>query len=134
MAEDSSFIIFVNNELPTRISTKADPASLSKGLVPVSTGLGLEVEFKKMSGGNSIGLMTDEALMLDDEGKALLTKIPHGGILLNLGMAKLTDGSYLEILGMSIIDNQYVKLPEDDFAELKDVIESITVSYIGDLY
>lgn len=134
MAEDSSFIIFVNNELPTRISTKANPLTLGKGLVPVSTGLGLEVEFKKISGTNSIGLMTDEALILDDEGKALLTKIPHGGILLNLGMVKLTDGSYIEILGVSIIDSQYVKLPEDDFAELKDVIESITVSYIGDLY
>lgn len=40
---------FVNAELPKRISTKADPLATLPGLLPITTGVGLEVELKDPS-------------------------------------------------------------------------------------
>lgn len=45
MAETSRFEDFVNLELPLRVSSRADGATLEKGLIAVTTGAGLEVEF-----------------------------------------------------------------------------------------
>lgn len=41
----SPFETFVNDELPKRPSTKQDPLTLTPGLVPISTGIGLDMQF-----------------------------------------------------------------------------------------
>lgn len=46
MAGPTPFEKYVNDELPTRVSTKDNPLLLTQGSVPVSTGVGLEVTFK----------------------------------------------------------------------------------------
>ena len=45
----TSFQKFVNKELPKRINTEQDPTALEEGRIPVSTGIGLQTEFKRPS-------------------------------------------------------------------------------------
>lgn len=42
---NDNFTLFVNYELPKRISTEESPIGVQPGLVPVTTGVGLGVEF-----------------------------------------------------------------------------------------
>lgn len=42
----SQFETFVNVEMPKRISTEDNPLEVTKGKIPVSSGIGLQVEFK----------------------------------------------------------------------------------------
>lgn len=61
----TAFETFVNNELPRRISTEADPLTVQAGLVPVTTGIGLVTEFQPYSGGsggNTINITAGENL------------------------------------------------------------------------
>ena len=133
MTIDNTFIDFVNSEVPKRISTNADPLHVGKGLIPVTTGLGLETVFERMPDIYELGLVTDDNLILDSSGKARLTKIPHGGILLNMALVKLNDDSYVEVTEVYVVDEQYVQIATEDYNILKDTIASITVSYLGDL-
>lgn len=43
---DNEFEKFMSLEVPKRISTEQDPSNVAKGLIPVSTGVGLGVELK----------------------------------------------------------------------------------------
>lgn len=45
MGEFDSFMTFVNNELPKRLSTSDNPLSVAAKKVPISTGIGLGVTF-----------------------------------------------------------------------------------------
>jgi len=47
---------FVNAELPKRIGTNEDPTSVSAGKVPVTTGIGLLVEFRDYIAGTGTNL------------------------------------------------------------------------------
>ena len=45
MGEFDSFMNFVNNELPKRLSTSDNPLSVAAKKVPISTGIGLGITF-----------------------------------------------------------------------------------------
>jgi hypothetical protein len=49
------FEVFVNDELPKRISTQDDPTTVPAGYIPVSTGVGLGVEFVDPESAGAIG-------------------------------------------------------------------------------
>ncbi len=46
---------FVNTEIPKRLATNTDPLTVPSGKMPVTTGVGLLVEFQDVPTGGEIG-------------------------------------------------------------------------------
>lgn len=132
MATDNSFTDFVNSELPKRLSTNIDPLSLSRGLMVVSTGVGLEVEFVPAETGN-FGLKTDHNLPVDADGAFTLTTIPKGGVVLDTALLQLEDDSYVEIIGVQYTGGDTLQIPSSDLASLTQNIKGVTVTYLASL-
>lgn len=131
MSIDQNFIEFVNNELPTRIYYKSLGNEIDKGLLVVTTGQGSQVEFKALGEVLNIGLITETDLILDSEGSTILKQQPLGGLLLNMALVKLKDGSYIELTDVTVSDSRRVILNNEDYLIIKDNVESISVSYVG---
>ena len=132
MATDNSFTDFVNSELPKRLSTNIDPLSLSRGLMVVSTGVGLEVEFVPAETGN-FGLKTDRNLPVGADGTFTLTTTPLGGVVLDTALLQLEDDSYVEIIGVQYTGGDTLQIPSSDLASLTQNIKGVTVTYLASL-
>ncbi|AEH03590.1 tail fiber protein [Pseudomonas phage PhiPA3] len=129
-----SFTSFVNSELPKRIGTEVDPLKVGQDKIAVSTGVGLSVKFvDPLEILPNQGLITAEKLPLQEDGTAILPQPPKGGILLNLAIIHLNDGSVIEVTGVHVRDDVILVIPTEDFATLQDTAVSVTVSFIGDL-
>lgn len=131
MSIDQNFVEFVNNELPSRVYYKSLGDEVDKDLLVVTTGQGLQVEFKTLEEVLNIGLITETNLILDSEGSTILKQQPLGGLLLNMALVKLKDGSYIELTDVTVSDSRRVILNNEDYLIIKDDVESISVSYVG---
>lgn len=131
-AEFETFMGFVNTELPKRISTESDPLSVQRGYIPVTTGIGLGVEFIEASTlALRVGLVTANDLSVSEDGVAILPSTPYGGVVYDMALVKLDDGSYLEVTGV-VVEGNTIKILPEDYEQLKDSLVSVTVSYIGE--
>lgn len=137
---NNQFTVYVNLELPKRISTEDSPMAVVPGTIPVATGLGLQVEFKDplelIKGPESfeelgVGLVTAEHLPLSGEGTVELPSRPYGGVLLNMAMVHLADESVVEVVGVTL-DGRTLTLQNEDLVQLNNPV-AVTVSYLGDL-
>lgn len=127
-----SFKIFVNTEIPKRLSTEVDPLSVRPGLVPVSNGTGLSFDLVDPVGLVKVGLVTEHNLVLTPEGTAQLSQRPHGGTIFDMALILLKDDSYLEITGVAVEGSTLVLLPAD-YLIVKDIAKSVSVTYLGTL-
>lgn len=130
VVEPSPFEIYVNDELPKRPSTEDDAATLVAGKVPVSTGIGLGLTFVDPGMLLKIGLITERNLPIDSTGRVLLSQAPLGGLVLDMVMVQLLDDSYVEINGIEI-EGRSFKFEAADYAAIKDIMASATVTYLG---
>lgn len=127
------FETFVNTELPKRISTEANPLEVGPGLIPVTTGIGLGVEFVSASAfAPKVGLITASDLVVAEDGTAILPSTPYGGTVYDMALVKLDDDSYLELTGI-VVEGNLIQLEPADYELLKDRLVSVTVSYIGNI-
>lgn len=137
-----AFVNFVNLELPKRISTGQDPLNLEPGKIPVSTGIGLSVDFKtpqelELGSGTVSGLAvyTAKRLAIIEGGRALLPHKPIGDFLLNVAIVHLNDGCIVEFIDITLVELEgrfYVQLPIESFTEFSTNAVSVTVSYVAD--
>ncbi|MBE0438301.1 MAG: hypothetical protein IBX57_00845 [Gammaproteobacteria bacterium] len=138
----SPFENFVNLELPKRVSTEQNPLGLDAGKIPISTGVGLGVEFKLPSeieginGSGNVGLVTARELPVDTTGRIILPSLPLGDILFNTVIVHLNVDCIVEIIGVTMgleAGQAFVQIPVDDYNALKNDIASATVSYLSHL-
>ncbi len=83
-----------------------------------------------------VGLVTTPRLPVDRYGMALLPSKPYGGFFMDLAHVYYTDGSFIEVTGLSKVvlnGNHYVRLPPEDYELIKGNISGLVVSYLGDL-
>lgn len=133
MAEfTEEFTQYVNTELPKRLSTEIDPASLVEGMVPISTGIGLGFRFVSSGSLVNVGLVTERDLPLATDGTVKLTQSPYGGLVLDTALIQLLDESYIEIIGVKVNGDVITFTPED-YQVIKDIAKSVTVTYLGKL-
>lgn len=133
-AQLESFTRFVNIELPKRVSTSADPLTTSAGLIPITTGVGLNVEFvDRDSLIPKKGIVTASKLPIRNDGTVVLPQKPYGGVLWDIALIYLTDGSVLEVTDVYIENEKILVIQPTDYEVLKDIAVSATVSFIGDL-
>lgn len=130
VVEPSPFEIYVNDELPKRLSTEADAAKLEAGKVPISTGIGLGFTFVDPGTLLNIGLITERNLPISSTGRIPISQTPLGGLVLDMVMIQLLDDSYIEIIGVEI-DGNSILLDTADYTAIKDIMASATVSYLG---
>lgn len=132
-AENDSFYEFVNTELPKRISTEDDPTSVAKGSIPVATGIGLGVTFESLDTLVSVRLVTARSLSISEEGTFVLPMKPLGGLVHDMALIQLNDGSYLEVIDVVVDTEGVCTIPAVDFNELREIAVNATVSFIGNL-
>ena len=126
------FKIFVNTELPKRISTEADATQTRAGLIPVTTGIGLGCDLIDPSNVFKVGLVTDHKLPISSDGTVPLSRTPLDGVVLDMALVLLKDGSYLEVIGVRVVGDALVFLP-DDYRVIRDIAESVSVTYLANL-
>lgn len=126
------FKIFVNTELPKRLSTEVDATKTRPGFIPVSTGIGLGFDLVDPSNVFKVGLVTDHQLPIDSDGTVALSRTPMGGVVLDMALVLLKDGSYLEVIGVKVVGDALVFLP-DDYRVIRDIAESVSVTYLANL-
>lgn len=133
MAEsEGPFKIFVNAELPKRFSTEIDATTVRPGFVPITTGIGLGLDLIDPMALLNVGLITNHGLAINSDGTVTLPQSPLGGVVLDIALVLLKDGTYLEVIGVQVTGNTLKFLPLD-YLYIKDIAESVSVTYVGSL-
>ena len=138
MATDDLFVNFVNKELPKRVSSNENPLTVTRGFIPVSSGVGLGVEFKdpndlQVGGVVPLQLVTYKDIPYGSNGSFPLPTRPYGDLVFNRAMLRRTDGSFIEVDNITIglvADVLTVTIDPNDHLEIGADIVSATVSYM----
>lgn len=124
---------FNNLELARRVYATIDPLTVEEGKMLVTTGVGLGVKLVEIPNGVNIGLVTISKLPIEDDGTLILPSSPLGGLLFDMAIIYLADGSVLEVTGVKVMEGNIAHFQSDDYAVIKDIAQHATVSYIGNL-
>lgn len=140
MATDDLFQNFVNKELPKRVSSDENPLNVAKGLVPVTTGVGLGVEFldpTTIETGIRVELVTVSNIPYAVDGTGLLPSLPLGDFVFNTARLTRSDGSIIEVDGITkeidVAGNVRVRILNADHLLYGTDIATITVSYLQEV-
>lgn len=79
-----------------------------------------------------VGLVSLHSLNILPNGTVVLPQQPYGGIILDMALVQLNDGSSIEVTGVTVEGSTLRFLPED-YLEIKDIAQSVSVTFLGDL-
>lgn len=146
MANDA-FQNFVNKELPTRVSTQIpEKGNLGKGLMPFSTGVGLEVEFlnfdqaipklKSVVTANNLEKMTGLSRWYPTDDIKIFSVRAYCGTVsegADIIAALNVDGSQILQITIPAGDN-FIELPSLDLIILKSSYLTLDILQIGTVH